>query len=145
MSRLPFLPHLLTRASFGLAILAAPHVLAQNPAPLSSIETLARYTAEQAERGRRVFSAVCVECHSRSDMSNDDFRLKWNGRSALELYDRIRTTMPDNSPGSRSNEEYADIVAYMMQLNGLPSGEIPLVADSTMRRAKLDILPPPGN
>ena len=145
MLRLSFLPHLLTRASFGLAMLATPHVLAQNPAPSSGVQKLARYTIEQAERGKRVFSAVCVECHSRSDMSNDDFRLKWNGRSALDLYERIRTTMPDNSPGSRSTEEYTDIVAYMMQLNGLPSGDIPLSADSTMSQAMLEILPPPGN
>ena len=126
-------------------MLATPHVLAQNPAPSSGVQKLARYTIEQAERGKRVFNAVCVECHSRSDMSNDDFRLKWNGRSALDLYERIRTTMPDNSPGSRSTEEYTDIVAYMMQLNGLPSDDIPLSADSTMSQAKLEILPPPGN
>ena len=144
MPRHQFSPHLLKRASVGFVLLAAPHVLAQSPAPSTGVEKVARYTTEQAERGKSVFSAVCVECHTRSDMSSDDFRLKWNGRTALDLYERIRTSMPDNNPGSRSPDEYTDIVAYMMQLNGLPAGAVALHPDSTMSQAKLEILPPPG-
>ncbi len=140
----------LIRLATGAAVIAAPRMLAQNP-PIPSPSTrsaagyAAGYRAEQAERGKSAFAAVCVECHTRSDMSSDDFRLKWNGRTALDLYDRIRTSMPDNNPGSRSVEEYTDLVAYMMQLNGVIADSVALTPDSTMSQIKLELRPPAGD
>ncbi|MEO6447295.1 MAG: cytochrome c [Gemmatimonadaceae bacterium] len=144
MNSLTIARHRLTRAGAGLAILAGPYVMAQSPAPSPAPGAMAFFTAEQAERGQQLFTAVCVECHTRSDMSNDDFRFKWGGRTARDLYDRTRTTMPDNAPGSRTAQEYTDLVAYMMQLNGMPSGAVPLSADSNMANAKLELSAPPG-
>jgi hypothetical protein len=34
----------------------------------------------------------------------------------------ISTTMPQDNPASLALQEYADILAYLMQLNGMPSG-----------------------
>lgn len=101
--------------------------------------TSGAYTEEQAERGNSVFTRACVECHTRTDMSGADFRLKWNGRTVFDLFDQIRTTMPDATPGSMTPAEYADVTAYFLKLNGMPAGSMPLPPDSTLRAVKLDI------
>lgn len=46
--------------------------------------------------------------------------------------------MPLDAPGSLSRRTYADIVAYLMQLNGLPAGTAALAPDTlVLRRALL--------
>jgi mono/diheme cytochrome c family protein len=102
------------------------------------------YTEEQAERGNGIFTKTCVECHTRKDMSGADFRLNWNGRTVFELFERIRTTMPDAAPGSMTREEYADVTTYLLKLNGMPSGSTVMPGDSTINATKIDIPAPPG-
>lgn len=104
------------------------------------------YTEEQSGRGNGVFSKVCLECHTQNDMSGADFRLNWNGRTVFDLFDRIRTTMPEAAPGSLTLEEYTDVTSYILKLNGLPAGSTPMPGDSTLVNIKLEIAapPPPG-
>jgi S-disulfanyl-L-cysteine oxidoreductase SoxD len=40
--------------------------------------------------------------------------------------------MPQDRPGSLSAEEYADVVAYILRLNGRPAGERELPADAAL-------------
>ncbi len=96
-------------------------------APSDSVALAAR----QAERGEQWFRAACLECHAIGAVSNPDFRLKWGGRSAHDLFDLISRTMPDGSPGSLSRGAYLAITAYLMKLNGMPAAPAPLTADST--------------
>lgn len=97
--------------------------------------------AEQAARGALVYKNVCVACHEPSEYSTPDFRLKWNGRTVFDLFDLVATTMPDDNPGKLSRQEYADVVAYMMKLNGIPEGPsaFPTDADS-LKKLKI-VLP----
>lgn len=96
------------------------------------------FTAEQAERGAQVFIRVCVECHERLEMSNDDFRLKWEGQTTFDLFKSIATTMPDSDPGSLPRADYVDVTAYILKLNGVPTGSTELPGDSAaMSMAKL--------
>jgi mono/diheme cytochrome c family protein len=89
------------------------------------------YTDSQAVRGGQWFAARCQSCHPSRDMSSPDFKVRWGGLTALDLYGIISTTMPQNEPGTLSRRAYADIVAYLMQINGLQAGSTPLAADST--------------
>ena len=89
------------------------------------------FTDSQSVRGQQWFEAACLSCHPTRDISSTDFRLRWNGRTALDLYDRISTTMPQPEPGSLSRRAYADIVTYLMRINGLPAGSTVLTTDST--------------
>ena len=98
------------------------------------------YTEEQAAGGKEVFSRACVECHTRKDMSSADFRLNWSGRSAFDLFDRIRSTMPDASPGSMTVDEYLTVTTYLLKLNGMPTGSIPMPADSTLKSVTLALV-----
>jgi hypothetical protein len=49
--------------------------------------------------------------------------------------------MPNDSPGRLKSEEYADIVAYLLKLNGIPPGPDELPADAEVLRG-LRIIPP---
>jgi mono/diheme cytochrome c family protein len=113
-----------------ITLLSAP-VAAQTAA----VSAPGPYSADQAVRGEQVYQRTCSECHSIKDHANPDFRFKWNGRSAAELFEEIRNTMPEENPGSLTRQEYADIVAYMMKMNGMPSGPRPLAPDTVSLRA----------
>jgi len=49
------------------------------------------------------------------------FQLKWEDGSVAELFGRIRA-MPLGAAGSLTAQEYLDILAYLLQSNGYPSG-----------------------
>jgi hypothetical protein len=61
-------------------------------------------------------------------LAGEYFKTKWFGRSVRALYDRARITMPPSRPGLLPAGTYADIVAYILQVNGLQAGYTPLAA-----------------
>ncbi len=139
-------------ASFGVGVASASAGVAADapsrgaPALATPVRTIVRdstglYTEEQAGRGAAVWRAVCSECHETDDMTNADFRLEWNGKTLYELYDLIRTTMPDENPGTLSREQYLDVVAYVLKLNKLPAGPAEFTGDSTTASAVVLQLP----
>ena len=81
------------------------------------------YTAEQADSGHQIALANCFECHSADEWRGPGFLRLWEGRRLGDLYERIRRTMPQNDPGRLTEEEYADIVAYMLGLQDVPTGD----------------------
>ncbi len=129
-------------------VLVSPPAGAQSSVPPTRPDSAERagFNDEQAERGDKVFSQVCINCHQRRDLSSPDFRLKWNGQTVFDLFDFVRTTMPDSAPGALSRDAYIDVTAYLMKLNRMPAGTTPLPIDSLLRRIKLDIpaAPPPS-
>ena len=80
------------------------------------------YTAEQGSRGASIFSASCAGCHTDREFSGRIFEVSWSGKSLFQFYDFIRTAMPDDDPGSLTDQEYADLVAYVLQSNGYSTG-----------------------
>lgn len=52
----------------------------------------------------------------------------WSGGPIARMWENIRTTMPYDSPGRLSAQEYTDVIAYMLQLNKVPAGETELPA-----------------
>jgi mono/diheme cytochrome c family protein len=94
----------------------------------------------QATRGKAVYDQVCVSCHETLEYTGPDFRDKWNGRPIFDLYDLMRTTMPDDAPGTLTAQQYIDVVVYMMKLNGVAAGknELPATADS-LKKFKMEI------
>jgi mono/diheme cytochrome c family protein len=111
----------------GRTALPLAHVTQTPAAPAA--ENAVTYTEEQAGRGAEVFSGVCVECHARKDFSDEQFRGKWRGRTAFDLFERIRSTMPESNPGSLERSSYLDVVAYIVKLNTLPAGSVAMPDD----------------
>jgi mono/diheme cytochrome c family protein len=79
------------------------------------------YTTQQAERGKQVYKRACVECHT-LDWYRGDVMKPWEGAELAELYDLVARTMPQDNPGSLKSREYADLLAFILSLNGLPAG-----------------------
>ncbi|MBL0892111.1 MAG: cytochrome c [Gemmatimonadaceae bacterium] len=102
------------------------------------------YTDSQATAGQAVWTKTCSECHETSDVTGSDFRTKWVGQNLFALYETIRTTMPDGDPGTLPVDDYAATVAYILKLNGLPSGEARLTTDSVSLSAITFRLPTSG-
>jgi mono/diheme cytochrome c family protein len=89
------------------------------------------YTAEQATRGKDVYAGMCLSCHAgMGNHTGPVFRARWGGHDVQELYGFISENMPKNDPGSLSPDEYASVVAYLLQLNGMPAGPTPLPSDT---------------
>lgn len=88
------------------------------------------YTEEQARRGQAVYAESCANCHGEHmegiDMSpaltGATFGSNWNSLTVGDLFDRIRTTMPMDRPGSITPQQNADVIAYILKANQLPAG-----------------------
>jgi sugar lactone lactonase YvrE/mono/diheme cytochrome c family protein len=88
------------------------------------------YTNQQADRGKALYDKHCGSCHGAAlsggetapALAGGEFLANWNGLTAGELVDRIRTTMPFEKPGSLSREINTDITAYIFSFNRFPSG-----------------------
>ena len=88
------------------------------------------YTAAQAERGRITYAGMCRSCHSAASHSGVTFEKWWKGKTVADLFAYASTQMPKNNPGSMNPDEYADVVAYVLKLNAMPTGARELAADS---------------
>ncbi|HVS62031.1 MAG TPA: cytochrome c [Thermoanaerobaculia bacterium] len=84
------------------------------------------FSAAQAERGGASYQELCSECHARSEFRGPDFEWRWRRQTAWELFREISTTMPEDRPGSLSDEVYAAIVAYLLSLNDYEGGGVEL-------------------
>jgi mono/diheme cytochrome c family protein len=87
------------------------------------------FSDSQADRGRETFAFACSECHTTSDFRGDDFEWEWRRRTVWDLYRRLRETMPEDNPGSLSPGLYADVIAYILQINQYASGDAELIAE----------------
>jgi mono/diheme cytochrome c family protein len=130
---------LLVAAALGAALGA----LAQTAAGEAASIRDGVFTAEQARRGQTAYTGPCDRCHGfKLDGAPDDpdmfstppiggpkFLRNWNGRSLGALFEYTRTTMPFNNPGFLGDQEFADVLAYMLQQSGAPAGELELEPD----------------
>ncbi|MBT5483505.1 MAG: PQQ-binding-like beta-propeller repeat protein, partial [Gammaproteobacteria bacterium] len=89
------------------------------------------YTEAQAIAGGALYLRSCVECHGITlaggeggpGLVGGEFWNQWQDQSLAAFYQITASTMPVNNPNGFSAEQYADLVAFMLQQNGLPAGE----------------------
>lgn len=88
------------------------------------------YIAAQATAGRSLYEEQCSSCHLPNLLGSNDapaltggnFLLAWQDSTITDLLNRIRTTMPANRPGSLSEQDAINLVAFLLQANGAPAG-----------------------
>ena len=80
------------------------------------------YTADQASAGEKTYGNICTGCHNLGSLSGSAFATKWKGRPLLDLYEQISEKMPEDDPGSLTPAESAQVVAYLLKVNGNPAG-----------------------
>jgi mono/diheme cytochrome c family protein len=140
------------REPLGARVVGAPRPAlvgrrdgAGRPAAIPATASLppATYTAEQAARGAQVYAATCARCHPPGQLDGEAFAVGWNEARAWTLFSTLRNTMPQDKPGSLTDAQYADVIAYLLQRNRVPAGAVALTADSAALRG-LRIAVTPG-
>jgi mono/diheme cytochrome c family protein len=102
------------------------------------------YAADQATRGKTVFSELCSTCHGEAlkgktggapPLTGPTFKENWNGLTTGDLFDYIKTSMPRYDSGRLTKEQTADIIAYLLTFNGFPVGQKDLPNDMAALKA----------
>jgi quinoprotein glucose dehydrogenase len=109
------------------------------------------YTAEQAKRGQARYAEICASCHGDSlgggesapPLAGGEFMANWNTLTVGDLFDRTRSTMPQNKPGSLSREANAEIMAYVLSANQFPAGKEALPQSSeVLKEIRIEAVKP---
>jgi mono/diheme cytochrome c family protein len=117
-----------------IALLASaftsPGAEGQTPGAGNPTTTKGRvYSLAQAARGEQTYMLKCVSCHPPGTYKGSVF-LKWQGRSLAELLAFLMEKMPKSDPGSLTPKEYAQVMAYLLKINGNPAGRAELPAET---------------
>ena len=93
------------------------------------------FTEAQATSGQAVYDAQCKTCHNMR-FYRDTLR-SWNNQPLLYLWESLMGTMPADNPGSLMFEEYTNVIAYILQEQGFPSGDSELDPDDGMENISI--------
>lgn len=96
------------------------------------------YTKAQAQAGATEYYKVCAICHG--DHLQGGVGPALSGQQFLSvsqfqqltvryLFHFMSTHMPQNAPGSLTQTQYLDLMAYVLQVNGYPAGSHALTPD----------------
>jgi mono/diheme cytochrome c family protein len=95
------------------------------------------FTEEQVKRGAAAYQRDCSNCHGAALEGGDmtpplvggGFTSNWNDLTLGDLFDRIRLTMPLDSPGKLSRQQNVDVIAFILKTNAWPTGTTELAPD----------------
>lgn len=126
---------LLLAATLGLLSFAGAAELSAQAASEARTAREGVYTPAQANRGKRIYEQECALCHGPREFSGAAFLRRWSNMPLGSLFVHIKNTMPQTAPGMLTESQTADVVSYVLQLNGYPTGssELPAVLDELSR------------
>jgi mono/diheme cytochrome c family protein len=88
------------------------------------------FSVAQVERGRDSFTWICMNCHEMEEFTGVSAYLEeMEGKALWEIFEYIWAEMPEDDPASLEPEEYADVLAYVLSVYGLPAGDADLPTD----------------
>jgi mono/diheme cytochrome c family protein len=101
----------------------------------------ASYLPSQAARGKEVYDGTCGTCHQASKFVGQEFVELWNDRRLYDFYSLVRGTMPLDNPGGLKEQEYLDVVAYLLQANhhASPQPDSLRADTASLRRTKIAV------
>jgi mono/diheme cytochrome c family protein len=114
---------------------------------IGSAQDTAIYTTSQAQQGAALYASQCAACHGAQLEGGAGPALTGSAfhqmaavqhltpKSLLEV---VSTTMPMTAPGSLKPDQYAALVAFILQRSGYSAGDKPLSKDSA-NLASLDL------
>lgn len=96
------------------------------------------YTEAQAARGKATYQTYCMECHEEDlhggrgrPLAGPVFWRDWGEDNLDGIFNLMRVAMPRDNPASLTDNQYVDVVSYILQVNGLPSGPEELTPEAT--------------
>ena len=95
------------------------------------------YAQAQADRGADVYSNNCASCHGEHlndgafarALTGAAFRREWNGKTLGALGRFILSQMPPGKAGQLTQDQYTDVIAFLLSANGVTAGGSDLPAD----------------
>lgn len=95
------------------------------------------YSADQAKRGADRYADSCASCHGDNlegegqapPLMGKEFTDQWNNQTVGDLFDIVKGTMPADRPGSLTRQQNSEVLAFLFQKNGYPSGKTELSAE----------------
>jgi S-disulfanyl-L-cysteine oxidoreductase SoxD len=138
---------LVAAAAACLLLTAAVHT--QNTAAATIWDGV--YSEAQASKGAEVYAAKCAACHGASlegadvapPLVGEQFSGTWSGTMLSDLFDRIRTTMPADAPGTLNRQQVVDVLGHLLKSGKFPAGTAPLEPDpAALSRIRFEGLRP---
>jgi mono/diheme cytochrome c family protein len=109
---------------------------------IASATTTLSYTVQQADAGRNDYLQNCAECHGGElegnfapGLAGPNARDQWE--SPQYVYGYFSVAMPHGHPGQLTQQQYVDIMAYLLHEHARPAGTRPL----TVRAITADTTP----
>jgi mono/diheme cytochrome c family protein len=133
----------LTLAAAALALIV-PVIGRAQVAPRASDPSRRYFSGEQSKRGKEQYAQYCSQCHM-ANLKGADTAPALLGDAFLQdyysvgdLFSKVSVTMPGDNVHGLGADTYLNIIAYLLQANGLPAGTENLKSDvSTMKRMAL--------
>jgi mono/diheme cytochrome c family protein len=125
----------MTSAAIALAVVAGTLGVATSESGKTIWDRV--FTAQQAARGEQTYKRSCGYCH-RDNLQGDEgpalvgsrFTFQWQDRTLKDLFTTISSTMPDDAPGTLTDDAYVDVISFLLQANGAAAGDQELRADA---------------
>lgn len=139
----------LRRRIVPFLLVSVAAVAAHRPVSVDAQLSSPTYMAEQADTGKAIYAEQCASCHGANvddgpfgpPLKGVEFQQRWGGKSVDTLFDYLDAQMPPAAPGSLGDDQYARVLAFLLQQNGVPPGTQPLPGDSALLKAMM--LPAP--
>jgi mono/diheme cytochrome c family protein len=102
-------------------------------------QNTALYTTDQAGQGAALYAGQCAVCHGAQlegiagpALTGTAFHQMAAAQhlTPKSLLDVVSTTMPMTAPGTLTADQYASLVAFILQKSGYPAGGKPLSKDN---------------
>src|SRR5688572_28649484 len=104
------------RASGACAVVAMAFVVG-----VPTAQQPGAFSAAQAASGRAAYEENCASCHlsdlrgsTGPELAGPSFLNAWGDRTSTELLALIRATMPPGADGTLSDDQYVEIIAYIL-------------------------------
>lgn len=134
--------HKLFRSTRAGAVLPALMILGAAPQGSSGTVLDGVYSPTQAASGAERYEGTCTRCHTPDHFVAGGLYAPTTRFANLgEMFARISTKMPADDPGSLAPEEYAALIAYILQESGYPPGAAELPTD-TSKLSQIRVVPP---
>jgi len=135
---------------FGIlsVVVFSSYAITDNQPPIGTSPP--EYTSAQAQQGEVIYKRSCTACHGINlndggfgpPLVGDLFYGMWGGRIIDQLFQYIKEKMPLGAPGSLTEKETLELIAYLLKKQGIAASAQPLAAG--VQRNMIQRLPMPA-
>jgi polar amino acid transport system substrate-binding protein len=123
----------------SVVVLSLGYMSMDRPVRSAEATLPALYEAAQATRGKASYAASCASCHGKGlvgggapALTGPQFFTKEMNTKLAGVFQYMAREMPQGRPGSLTHDQYADLMAFILEMNGFPSGSVSLSYESAL-------------